>query len=419
VSSPQKWRHTGDLVVVFVVAFLALGIAVVFDVTDYYVSFTRPVEDWELDELPAFLLGLCLASVWYARRRWQDMQTALVKQQVAERDTQASEARYRVLVEGSLQGLWVHQEGYIRFANRVLAQLFGYDHVTELLGQESVTLVASSDQALMRKALVTSLSSTSLPLSYEWRGRNKDGSVRWLESLLSPFTWQNAPAVLVTVVDITVRKREEQMQRQIAYELHDGLAQLLISAQHRLETYEVLWQRQSPEAPQYLTSSLACLTQAIDEIRRLMARLRPVVLETLGLVPAIQQYLEEARRETGWTLEFSAEIQGLSLAQEAETTIFRIVQEAVTNARKHASTPRLAVTLQQQGPQGETLMFMIQDWGIGFEPDKRLPDAQHFGLLSMRERARLLGGTCTVDSQPGQGTTVVVRLPLSPENVLG
>jgi two-component system, NarL family, sensor histidine kinase UhpB len=89
-----------------------------------------------------------------------------------------------------------------------------------------------------------------------------------------------------------------------------------------------------------------------------------------------------------------------------------MLQEALTNARKHANTSKVRVELKREGKKGEALMALIKDWGMGFQPDKVCYGEQHLGLLGMRERARLLGGTCTIASGPGQGTSVLIRIPL-------
>jgi signal transduction histidine kinase len=275
-------------------------------------------------------------------------------------------------------------------------------------------LVAPQEKARLEAASVACLRGAPAPVRLEWPGRCKDGTLRWLESLLSPLSWEGAPAILVTVLDITERKRQDQVQQQLAYELHDGLAQLLLSATYRLETFATLWQHRAARAEPHLVSGLETLQQAMAETRRLMARLRPVLLETLGLLPAVQQYVEERGHEAGWEVEYGAEVAGLRLPPEAETALFRMIQEAVTNAQKHAETPKLSVVLQREGGHGETYVVSIRDWGCGFEPARVLASAQHFGLLGMRERARLLGGTCSIVSRPGQGTTVTIRLPLPP-----
>jgi signal transduction histidine kinase len=129
----------------------------------------------------------------------------------------------------------------------------------------------------------------------------------------------------------------------------------------------------------------------------------------------MQHYLEELAQEAGWEVEFIADTGGLSLPPDKETAIFRIFQEALTNARKHASTPKISVALTRAGLPSNILSLVIKDWGKGFEPNYGPSSLYRYGLLGMRERARMLGGTCIIESHSGQGTTVVVRLPLRPD----
>jgi signal transduction histidine kinase len=143
-----------------------------------------------------------------------------------------------------------------------------------------------------------------------------------------------------------------------------------------------------------------------------MARLRPPSPEFPGLLPAVRQYLEELRREAGWEVECRVEAADFRLLPAQETALFRIAQEAVTNAWKHANTPRLQIELKTIGGASTTLSMVIKDWGTGFQPGRALANMQHLGLLSMRERARMLGGTCTIESRPGQGTIIHVHMPL-------
>jgi len=154
------------------------------------------------------------------------------------------------------------------------------------------------------------------------------------------------------------------------------------------------------------------LQQAIVETRRLMARLRSTPPAFRGLIPAVQQYLEDLGQEAGWEGECQMDTTDVLLSPAQEAVLFRIVQEAVTNVWQHANTPKLRLELTTTGIPCPTVSLVVKDWGTGFQLDRVLASPQHLGLLSMRERARMLGGTCTIDSRPGQGTTVAVSLPL-------
>src|SRR5215813_13639091 len=359
------------------------------------------------------LLVFSLGCIWLLQRRARELAAEMTRRQHMAIALQESEVRYRAVVEGSLQGLYIHQnDGIIRFANQALARLFGYDSAEVLLGQELWMLVAPHERARLEGYSQACLWGEAALSHYEWQGQHRDGTPLWLESLVSGLTWNGQTALLATVIDITTRKQHDEERRKTAYEIHDGIAQLLVSAQQHLETCDVLRQDNAPLAQHHFTLGHDRLQRAIVETRRLMARLRPVPLETLGLIPAVQQYLEELGREVGWEVECHGDMTDLCLFPAQEAALFRIVQEALTNAWKHAQTSRMRIEFTTSEAPGPTLSIVIKDWGVGFQPAQTPRSLPRLGLLSMRDRARMLGGTCTIDSCPGQGTTVRVHIPL-------
>jgi PAS domain S-box-containing protein len=337
----------------------------------------------------------------------------MTRQHQMARALQDSEARYRAVVEGSLQGLSIHQhDGIIRFANQALAGLFGYASAETLLGQEIWVLVAPHERPRLAGYHHARWRSEAAPSHYEWQGQHRDGSLLWLESRVSWLSWQRQPALLATVIDITTRKQHDEERRKTAYEIHDGMAQWLVSAQQHLETCDALWHDDAALARRHFTLGHERLQRALVETRRLLAQLRPVALETLGLLPAVQQYLEDVGREAGWEVECQSDMPGGRLVPAQEAALFRIVQEAITNAWKHAQTSRVRIAFTTMDAPEPTLSLLIQDWGVGFAPAQTRTRLPRLGLLAMQDRTRMVGGTCTIDSGPGQGTTVRVHIPL-------
>jgi signal transduction histidine kinase len=159
--------------------------------------------------------------------------------------------------------------------------------------------------------------------------------------------------------------------------------------------------------------------RAIDELHRLMHDLRPSVLDDLGLMPAIRWYAERYLEPVGIAVRCEcAEIEE-RFRPEFEIAVFRVVQEAITNIVKHA---RAETVLIECEPSGGDLVIDIEDDGAGFDPHEvaTSPDSQRgLGLLGMRERVELLGGTVKIDSAPGRGTHVSVRVPLPQEVARG
>ncbi len=203
----------------------------------------------------------------------------------------------------------------------------------------------------------------------------------------------------------TLIQRQERERQLVAYEIHDGLAQYVSAAIMHLEAYEA-GLPQGPGSEPNITEVLRLLRQASSETRHLIAGLRPPALDELGIVEAINALVADARLEIPEVI-FDHTGDGDRLSAEAETALFRVAQESLTNVRRHADATKVLITLTRQ-PGGAT-MLRITDNGKGFDPDT--VTAEHFGLEGIHQRAHLLGGTATVTSQPDAGTTLEVQLP--------
>lgn len=194
---------------------------------------------------------------------------------------------------------------------------------------------------------------------------------------------------------------QEEEQARISRELHDTLGQDLLSQALDLERY-------APEtaAPQQATFATR-LRQSVTRLEGIARELNPNALRLIDLRASLQQLAADLRGRTGIAVTVSE--QGLDgpLHPELKAAVFRIVQEALTNVRRHAHATEAAVLLQRQGA---TLEVTIRDDGIGFDP--ATAKGARLGLLGMQERARALGGRLTVQSAPNDGTTVLLTVPL-------
>lgn len=207
---------------------------------------------------------------------------------------------------------------------------------------------------------------------------------------------------------------QEEERRRIAYDVHDGIAQLIVSAKQHVDTCHDLWDRETGRAAGELVKGLDCLQRAIVETRQVLMALRPSALESIGLVEAIRHSLDEAAREAGWSVSLAQNIGDARLPPAVETAAFRILQEALANAQRHARAGAVAVDLRREE---DWLTLEIRDQGAGFTVVNGHASSRGLGLRSMRERARLLGGTCTIESQPTRGTRISVRLPLEARGI--
>ena len=401
-----------DIAWVVAAVLLATALTIMFDLYERVIQYTRALESWELDETPFFLFFVALSCAWFAYRRYRELVKEVAERRQIEAKLTDSEARYRTLVEASDQGIYICQEGTIRFANRALVRLFGYETPEALMEKAGGQLLVPRELDHLPVCSPSAPPGHGDKRRYEWQGVHRDGAMLWLESLPLHITWDGQEALMVTVLDITERRSQEQERRKIAYDIHDGIAQLMVGAQHHLEAFDHLWRADACAAEDQLGRGRSKLRQAIVETRRLMTQLRPVSLETLGLIPAVQRYLNELGRDAGWEIDYHAEVSVLNLTPDDETALFRIVQEALTNAWKHAQTSMVRVSLHTEGEKDDLLVVHVQDWGKGFELDRAQADTTGIGIAGMRDRARLMGGVCSIETRPGRGTTVRLRIPL-------
>ncbi len=205
---------------------------------------------------------------------------------------------------------------------------------------------------------------------------------------------------------------EENVRKELSRDLHDGPAQTLAAMAMSAEFIKRLLQ----EAPQQALEELDNLEQLARktawDVRTMLFELRPIILETQGLVPTLEQYVKRFPETEMPRVHLDTGGFDRRLDPRTETTLFTIMQEAVNNARKHARAQNIWLRLARQG---EHLIATVQDDGVGFDPDavKASYDQRgSFGLLNMQERATLVGGETKIRSAPGQGTAIIIRVPL-------
>ena len=200
----------------------------------------------------------------------------------------------------------------------------------------------------------------------------------------------------------------DRERKLIAYEIHDGLAQQLAGAKMQLETAGRLQEQDPEKAVDCCNAALGLLDEGLLEARRLISGLRPPVIDEMGIVSAIEHLAGDVAGAGGPRVAFHHDVGFDRLPRLLENALLRIAQESLANARRHSRSERLEMELVQEG---DFVRLELRDWGVGFDPQKVREGC--FGLEGIRQRAKLLGGEAAIHSAPGQGTRILVRLPLT------
>jgi signal transduction histidine kinase len=237
-----------------------------------------------------------------------------------------------------------------------------------------------------------------------------DDDQRLLESFASSAATAVATAVSVQTEQRTLQlAAAEQERARWARELHDETLQNLAGL--RIAIGSQLRDRDPEAMAAAMSEAVELIDTEISTLRSLIAELRPTALDDLGLEPAIDDLAHRAGRlgldvDLSVDLTYTAGSQRQRLATDLETALYRITQEALSNARKHGGARRVVIEIHEGKPG---VQLTVRDDGDGFDPSSK---TDGFGLIGMRERAELLGGHLEVDATPGEGTTIGAMLPV-------
>jgi len=203
---------------------------------------------------------------------------------------------------------------------------------------------------------------------------------------------------------------QEEERKRISRELHDVVAQALTGINVRLSMLKTQSTADASDLHKKIATTQRLVLKSVEIVHRFARDLRPTVLDDLGLIPALQSYLKVFREETGLKINLSAFSGIEKLDGGARTVLYRVVQEALSNVVQHAKASRVTVRLTDQK---EKVCMDIHDNGRGFQMDKleAAGSGIHLGLLGMRERVEMVGGTFRVKSAPGKQTIIRVEIP--------
>ena len=351
----------------------------------------------------------------------------VTERKAAEETIRESETRFRTLAEATFEGIAIVEEGVILDCNDHLAEVLGYDR-DELIGAKVDDLVASTSLELLLKTR----EEEEYEVAHEYLIVRKDGTQSPVEVRGRSIPYQGRTVLVAAVRDLRDRYRREHAIRQaserlralalrlqavreeecasIARELHDDLGQAMTGLRIDL----TLLASKLPDAQQELHDRITKMMRATDEhltlIQSISSRLRPPVLDAMGLPDALLWLVDDLRDRTG--LDIDAELpdgEEIRLDPAVETGVFRIAQESVTNVIRHAEASRIELVLRNSDGM---LDLVVRDDGIGIRSED-VEAIRSLGLVGMFERALAMGGNLEIGPDPRGGTRVSLTVPLT------
>nr|WP_255549822.1 sensor histidine kinase [Thermoanaerobacter sp. CM-CNRG TB177] len=207
-------------------------------------------------------------------------------------------------------------------------------------------------------------------------------------------------------LSVKIIEAQEEERKRIAREIHDGPAQAMANVLLKSELCEKLITKDIEQAKVELKNLKNIVQQSLKEVRKIIYDLRPSALDDLGLIPALSRYIKNFSEETGIFVDFSVLSNYKRLSPEIEITCFRVVQEALTNIKKHSKAKNASVKFEFGM---RFISIIIKDDGIGFDKENI---GQGYGLMGMRERVEILNGKFEISSFKNKGTQIYISIPV-------
>ncbi len=351
-------------------------------------------------------------------------------------DLAESEKRFRMLFNNANDPAFVnHLNEDFRFehfieVNQSACETYLYPR-EEFLRLTPLTLIPPEYRQKEREALQTLLKQGHA--IYEVEHFRKDKRRIPVEISAHLFEYKGKPTVLSIVRNISERKRAQQAlqhskeqlrqlasrlheireeeRSMIAREIHDELGQLLTVLKIQISLLCKNFMENEPEIREKVQSISQLIGQAVESVQRISAKLRPPILDEVGLVAAMEWQAREFSKHFGIQCRYSLPEELNDLDRDKSTALFRIFQEALTNVARHARAERVSIFLKKKR---QRVILEITDNGCGIKP-QQIESSRSLGILGMRERALMFGGQVIIRGVPGKGTYVKVEIPLSPK----
>lgn len=390
-------------------------------------------------------------TLWNGNRRWFEFSNSflnltgegvftlsiikdITKRKQSELVLTDSEEKFRMLFQNANDAVFVTQLS----SNKTYGDFIEVNEVAcERLGYSKEEFLKLSPSAIVSPQYINDFNRNTEELLksshviYDLVHRAKDKKLIHVEINSHLFTYNGKPTVLSIARDITERKRVENKLRKtserlrnlashlqtireeerstIAREIHDELGQVLTALKIQVTLLSNKLRDDQQEIKNKIISVSDMIDDTVENVQRITSKLRPDILDELGLIPAIEWQAKEFEMITGITCSLTLSEAELVLEEDKSTAIFRIYQEALTNVMRHANARIVSISLQVNE---DVMILKIKDNGTGIKPEQ-IKDFKSFGIIGMKERALIFGGEVTIEGITGKGTEVRVEMPLN------
>jgi len=420
------WRDLALVALVTVATFLLAGM---FELSEGIGGWLTHFEHYQLDELPAAIIVMVGGLSWFSWRRSRHAASEMALRLQAQQALNEEQAHYRVLFHEDLSGnVLADRDGVIALANPELARILGFSSPGEAVGRSIGDFYADPDLWRQHRDAVSrneAIASSGLKLRRQdgvevsviarlSSRRQPGGGIETHGFFADVTALELVRAALAQALDENrqlVQRGIEMLEaerKHIARELHDEMGQWLNAL--KIDAVSIRDRADMPAEVKTTAQSIVELTNHVyDVARELMRRLRPVALDELGVVSAVQYAVDQwHRRHTEIRCTFQADELPAHLSEAVNITLYRMVQECLTNVTKHAGASEVEIRFAYERRSGEVTV-RVADNGAGF--DSREPKGG-LGLVGLRERIESLGGRFWVEGGPGRGTQVCARVPV-------
>ena len=360
--------------------------------------------------------------------RFLGMVRDITARKIAEEALRLSEEKYRLLFYQNpmpMMMISVPDRNFLD-VNDAAIEFYGYTK-EEFLRMNVMDIRPEGDKGRLKAMLAEN--KTGINYAGVWRHLKKDGSIVNVNIISHDISYEGQPARLVLADDVTEQlKAEENLQQSheayrqlashletvreaerthIAREIHDELGQQLTGLKMDISWLSRKIKSNDQEVQVKISETIALIDGTVKTVRRIATELRPSILDDLGLVAAMEWQSEEFERRSSIKTKFRSNVTAITVDTNLATGVFRIYQESLTNVMRHADAGRVEASLFITDTE---IRLTITDDGKGFIVEE-IANKKTLGLMGMRERATLLGGTYEISSMPGKGTSVIIVVP--------